>query len=146
MAAIQPIAEAPTNKEPGPASACRLNQEISAQDDPGRVVLAANFSTVGPMATPALLLRLPGTLRSGDPILVRIGEHTVLKTSVRDCAASECVAAGDLSEEEWSRIIAASDLQVTFPLSDGKLVYIKLAVDGLVDAAAALAVTRGGGS
>jgi invasion protein IalB len=140
-----PLADA-VPAETSKASACRLNQEVPAQDEPGRVILSANLSTVGPRASPALMLRLPGTFHSGDSILLRINDEDVLRTSVRDCTDSECVAANDLSEEDWGRIIAASDIQVTFPMSDGKQVYVKLVVAGLADGAAALKAAQRGGT
>lgn len=143
--AVPPLADA-APAEPIKASACRLNQEVPAQDEPGRVVLSANLSTVGPRASPALMLRLPGSFRSGDSILLRIDDTDVLRSSVRDCTEFECVAANDLSEEDWARIIAAQDIQVNFPMSDGKQVYVKLGVDGLADGAAALEAAQRGGS
>ena len=120
-------------------NACRLNQEVPAPEEPSRILLAANLSVVGPLEKPALMLRLPATFRPGDSIALRIDEDLAVRTAVRDCTTSECVAASDLSDENWDRLIGAQSLQIMFPIRDGKIVFLNLGVDGLSDAAGALA-------
>ena len=126
--------DAPTSSN----NACRLNQEVVDPEDPSRVILAANLTVVGPLKRPALMLRLPATFQSGDSITVRIDQERAVRTAVRDCSERECVAASDLSQDDWPRMTSAKDLQVMFRMSDGKIVFVTLGVEGLSEAAAAL--------
>jgi invasion protein IalB len=130
--------EAPVNA----GNACRLNQEVPDPGQPGQAILAANLSTVGPLRTPALMLRLPPTFRPGNSITLRIDQDRSVRTAVRDCTERECLAASDLSDEDWQRMIAAGELQVMFAVADGNMVFIDLGVDGLAEAAAALDVAQ----
>jgi invasion protein IalB len=119
-------------------NSCRLNQEVAAPEEPSRILLAANLSVVGPLEKPALMLRLPVTFRAGDSIALRIDQDLAVRTSVRDCTPSECVAASDLSNENWDRLVGAESLQIMFRMRDEKMVFLNLGVDGLADAAGAL--------
>jgi invasion protein IalB len=69
---------------------------------------------------------------------MRIDQDASLRTTIRDCTEHECVAASDLSDEDWQRLLGATALQVMFPMSDGKIVFVDLGVDGLPEAASAL--------
>jgi invasion protein IalB len=126
--------DAPANSN----NACRLNQEVVAPEDTARVILAANLSVVGPFKKPALMLRLPPTFQAGDSITLRIDQDRAVRTVIRDCSERECVAARDLSDEDWPRLTSAKDLQVMFRMTDGKTVFVTLGVDGLSEAAEAL--------
>ena len=139
-------------------NACRINQEIAAPGLPGlgqnavreqtagrtpdqppaAVIIAANFSLVGPKRTPAAMLRLPATARAGDAISLRFDDETVITTIVRDCAATECLAAGTLSDSDWAHLSAAKSLRVTFPAAGRQWVLLDLPVEGLAAAVAAL--------
>jgi invasion protein IalB len=119
-------------------NSCRLNQEVAAPEEPSRILLAANLSVVGPQEKPALLLRLPGTFKAGDSIALRIDQDLAVRTAVRDCTPSECVAASDLSDDNWTRLVGAESLQIMFRMRDGKMVFLNLGTSGLGDAAAAL--------
>jgi invasion protein IalB len=132
------VAIGPGETEPEAPNACRLNQEVRDPQQPGQIVLAANLSTVGPFRKPALMLRLPPTFRPGNSIALRIDQDRVVRTAVRDCSASECLAASDLSDEDWARLIAAMELQVMFPVTEGSMAFVDLSVAGLSDAAASL--------
>ena len=125
------------SKEATNRNACRLNQEVSAEDQPNHIVVAANLSLVGPLRKPALMLRLPGKFHAGDAVSLRLGAETIA-TAVRDCAADECVAASALSDQAWNHLVAAKTMQVVFPVAGGQSAFIALSVDGLVEAAAAL--------
>jgi invasion protein IalB len=132
------VAVGPGDAPANAGNACRLNQEVTAPDDAGQVILAANLSVVGPLKKPALMVRLPPTFQAGDSITLRIDQDRVIRTAIRDCSERECVAASDLSEEDWPRLVAAEELQVMFRMADGKTVFVPLGTDGLSEAAEAL--------
>ena len=126
-------------------NACRINQEMPAApqnagsgETPGQVIVAANFSLIGPQRTPAAMLRLPVTARPGDAVGLRFDDGTVVQTMVRDCAATECLAAGTLTTADWEHLSTARSLQVTFPAVDRQWVLLDLPVQGLSTAIAAL--------
>jgi invasion protein IalB len=123
------------------ANACRVNQEMVApQQDagPGQVIVAANFSLVGPNQTPAAMLRLPVTARAGDMVGFRFDDGAMAQSKVRDCAATECLAAWTLTNSDWERLSTARSLQVTFPATGRQWVLLDLPVQGLAAAIAAL--------
>jgi len=127
-------------------NACRINQEMpapeasgQASEQPAKVLIAANFSLVGERRSPAAMLRLPPTAQPGDTITLKFDDGAIVKTMVRDCAASECFATGALSEADWNRLALAKSLQVTFPVADRQWVLLDLPVEGLSTAMAALA-------
>jgi invasion protein IalB len=126
-------------------NACRINQEMPAlpQDTasaerPAKVIVAANFRLVGPKRMPAAMLRLPVTARPGDPVGLRFDDGAVVQTMVRDCAATECLAAGTLTQADWEHLSTAKSLQVTFPVSGRQWVLLDLPLQGLSIAIAAL--------
>jgi invasion protein IalB len=126
-------------------NACRINQEMPAPQQgsgagqgPGQVIIAANFSLVGEKRMPAAMLRLPSTARAGDTISLRFDDGAVVNTTVRDCAATECVAAGTLNAQDWEHLSQAKSLQVIFPAAGGQPVLLDLPVNGLSKAMAAL--------
>jgi invasion protein IalB len=128
--------------KPSAANACRINQEMpenpasapSPAQVPGQVIVAVNFSLVGPRRTPSAMLRLPPTARAGDVIALRFDDSSVVKTMVRDCADSECLAAGTLSPEDWRHLSTTNSLQVTFPTLARQWVILNLPVQGLAAA------------
>jgi invasion protein IalB len=132
------VAVGPDDAPVNAGNACRLNQEVPDPQAQGQIILAANLSTVGPLRKPALMLRLPPTFRPGNSITLRIDQDRIVRTAVRDCSERECVAASDLSDEDWQRLIMASELQVMFAVQSGSNVFVDLGVDGLSEAAAAL--------
>lgn len=137
----------PVVKPPG-GNACRINQEMPASgENPGaspggqvpgqvqrQVIVAVNFSLVGPRRTPSAMLRLPPTARAGDVITLRFDDSSVVKTMVRDCADRECLAAGTLSPEDWQHLSATNSLQVIFPALARQWVILNLPVQGLAAA------------
>lgn len=133
---------APSKAPAGAANTCRLNQEVTAQENASRVIFAANFSLVGPRRKPAMMLRVPPTFHAGDAISLRFDGEQTIASAVRDCSANECVAASALSDRDWDRIVAARSMQIVFPLAGGQMAFVDLAVDGLAPAAAALAVAE----
>jgi invasion protein IalB len=96
--------------------------------------VAVNFSLVGPRRTPSAMLRLPPTAQAGDIITLRFDDSSVVKTMVRDCADTECLAAGTLSPEDWQHLSATNSLQVTFPALARQWVILNLPVQGLAAA------------
>ncbi|MCH8858432.1 MAG: invasion associated locus B family protein [Proteobacteria bacterium] len=128
--------------ETQPRNTCRVNQEVTARNDTSHVIMAANLSLVGLQQRPALMLRLPPTARPGDRIVVWLDDSEAVETSVRDCLVDECIAASDLSQAQWRRLIGAQSLQITFPTIDGQTAFVDLAVDGLVEAVAAMVVAQ----
>jgi invasion protein IalB len=138
--------ETPGTASAATGNACRINQEMpapqakeEAASQPAKVLIAANFSLVGVKRTPAAMLRLPATAQPGDTINLRLDDGTTVKTMVRDCASTECLATGALSESDWNRLASAKSLQVTFPVAAGQWVRLDLPVEGLATAMAALA-------
>ena len=128
---------------PAKPNACRVNREMPAPQQDGapgeaQVIVAANFSLIGPKQVPAAMLRLPATARPGDAISLRFDDGAVVKTMVRDCAATECLAAGTLTESDWDRLSAARSLQISFPAAGRQWVLLDLPVQGLSAAIAAL--------
>jgi invasion protein IalB len=130
-------------------NACRINQEMPApeannqpSEQPAKVLIAANFSLVGERRSPAAMLRLPPTAQPGDTITLKFDDGAIVKTMVRDCAASECFATGTLSEADWNRLASAKSLQVTFPVAGRQWVLLDLPVEGLSMAMAALALAE----
>ncbi|HMI95208.1 MAG TPA: invasion associated locus B family protein [Micropepsaceae bacterium] len=134
--------------KPASANACRINQEMPASGDnpaaapevqvPGQVIVAVNFSLVGPRRTPSAMLRLPPTARAGDVITLRFDDLSEVKTTVRDCDAKECLAAGTLVPDEWKHLSATNSLQITFPALARQWVILNLPVEGLPAAMDAL--------
>ena len=137
----------PVVKPPG-GNACRINQEMPASGGnpgaspaaqiPGQVIVAVNFSLVGPRRTPSAMLRLPPTARAGDVITLRFDDSSLVKTMVRDCAETECLAAGTLSPAEWQHLSATNSLQLTFPALARQWVILNLPIQGLAAAIDAL--------
>jgi invasion protein IalB len=127
-------------------NSCRINQEIAEPDEenaaaqteqnPRRVIIAANFSLLG--RQPAIMLRLPATARDGDVITLHFDNRASVTTIVRDCKPEECVAAGSLTSADWSRLSATKTLQVSFPVLHRQWVLLNVPVDGLSTAIAAL--------
>ena len=127
------------------ANACRINQEMpvspqgpASAEAPGQVLVAANFRLVGPRRMPAAMLRIPVTARPGDPVALRFEDGAQVPTMVRDCAATECLAAGSLTDAEWDHLSTAKSLQVTFPVTGRQWVLLDLPLEGLPAAIAAL--------
>jgi invasion protein IalB len=121
-------------------NACRVNQEIRAPGAPqdSEVLAAANFGLLGAKRTPALMLRLPPTAETGDPVRLRVDDGDIVTTMVRECADGECLAAGSLSAAEWDKLSQARTLQIAFPAAGKQAVLLDLPVDGLRDAIAAM--------
>jgi len=134
--------------KPSSGNACRINQEMPASGEnpasapavqvPGRVagqvIVAVNLSLVGTRRTPSAMLRLPPTARAGDVITLRFDDSSVVNAMVRDCADTECLAAGTLSPEDWQHLSATNSLQVTFPALARQWVILNLPVQGLAAA------------
>ena len=122
-------------------NACRINQEMPASAEspavgpsPSQVIVAVNFSLVGPRRTPSAMLRLPPTARAGDVVTLRFDDSSEVKTMVRDCADRECLAAGSLRPEDWRHLSTTNSLQVTFPALTRQWVILNLPVQGLAAA------------
>jgi len=131
---------APPAKAP---NACRINREMPAPapneaSSGAQVIIAANFSLIGPKRVPAAMLRLPVTARPGDAIGLRFDDGAEVQTKVRDCAPTECLAAGTLTASDWDHLSTARSLQVSFPAANRQWVLLDLPVDGLSTAIAAL--------
>jgi len=148
-AAAAPAAAGAEAAKTARANACRVNQEMPAPEQnsapgdatgetPRQVIIAANFSLVGAKRTPAAMLRLPSTARAGDVITLRFDDETEVRTMVRACAGTECMAAGTLSDADWTRLSAARSFQVTFPAAGRQWVLLNLPVEGLAAAIAAM--------
>ena len=103
-----------------------------------QVILTVNLSLVGPTKRPALMLRLPATLKADDVVTLRNGESFAIDAVVRECDEEECMAADSLTDEEWMRLVAADALQVVFPFDETQLVSVDVGVNGLPAAVAAL--------
>jgi hypothetical protein len=141
----------------GRINSCRVNGEMPAPEavaapspiaaatppvaapKPQAVLVAANFSMLGPMKRPALMLRLPPTARAGDVVGLRLDGGYAVRTAVRDCTAQQCLAAGALSDEDWAHLVVTKALQISFPAANRQGVLVDLPVDGLTEAAGALA-------
>ena len=140
----------PAAAAPGNGNACRINREMPASGEnstaapqvqaqvPGQVIVAVNFSLVGPRRTPSAMLRLPPTARAGDIIALRFDDLSEMKTMVRDCDANECLAAGTLTPDDWQHLSATNSLQLTFPALARQWVILNLPVEGLAAAIDAL--------
>jgi invasion protein IalB len=138
-------ASAPATAKAVISNACRINQEMPASpqnpasaEAPVPVIVAANFRLVGPKRMPAAMLRLPVTARPGDPVGLRFDDGSVVQTMVRDCAKTECLAAGTLTQADWEHLSTAKSLQVTFPVTGRQWVLLDLPLQGLSTAIAAL--------
>jgi invasion protein IalB len=132
------------NVKPSGGNACRINQEMPASAEsptgplPSQVIVAVNFSLVGPRRTPSAMLRLPPTAQAGDVITLRFEDSSVVKTMVRDCAPTECLAAGTLTPQDWQHLSTTNSLQVTFPALARQWVILNLPIQGLAAAIDAL--------
>ena len=142
-ASAQAAQSAPTPA--GAGNACRINQEMPASGEgpaqgppPAQVIVAVNFSLVGPRRTPSAMLRLPPTARAGDVITLRFDDLSEVKTMVRDCTLTECLAAGTLTPDHWQHLSATNSLQVMFPALARQWVILNLPVQGLAAAIDAL--------
>ena len=138
-------ADPPAANPAGGGNACRINQEMPASGEipaqgppPAQVIVAVNFSLVGPRRTPSAMLRLPPTARAGDVIALRFDDLSEVKTTVRDCTATECLAAGTLTPDVWQHLSATNSLQVMFPALARQWVILNLPVQGLAAAIDAL--------
>lgn len=122
------------------ANACRVNQEVlpAAANAGTGPVIAVNLSLVGARKIPALMVRLPATAQAGDSIGLRFDNRNDVKAMVRDCGAGQCIAAGNLSGEEWTRLRTAKAVQVRFPTAGGQMVLVDLKLEGLDAAIAAM--------
>ena len=148
MAGLGPLAQsgAPASSSASSGNACRINREMAAPpqtatigttESPSDVILAANFSLVGPKRVPAVMLRLPATARAGDAISLRFDDQTAINTMVRECA-TECLATGDLTSAEWAHLSTAKSLKVMFPAAGRQWVLLDLPTEGLSEAILAL--------
>jgi invasion protein IalB len=147
---LEPTASrvAPDTPKTATRSSCRINQEMPAPEQntttpsapatPRQVIVAANFSLVGPNRTPAAMLRLPATARRGDVIGLRFEDQAVVNATVRDCTATQCLATGTLSLADWAHLEKAKTLQVAFPVMNRQWVLLNLPVEGLSAAIDAL--------
>jgi invasion protein IalB len=132
---------APANTGPR-INTCRVNQEVAAAGDPRHVIVAANLSVVGANRSPSLMLRLPATARAGDKIALTLDDDHALDTIVRACTERECLAAGGLTREDWTRLVASRALHVTFPAVGRQMVFVDLDSDGLAEAASAMTLAQ----
>jgi invasion protein IalB len=69
---------------------------------------------------------------------LRFDDGAVAQTKVRDCGATECLAAWTLTDSDWEHLATARSLQVTFPATGRQWVLLDLPVQGLASAIAAL--------
>ena len=106
--------------------------------NPPQVILTVSLSLVGPTKRPALMLRLPATLKPDDVVTLRDDDSFAIDAVVRECDEQECMAADSLTDEEWMRLVAADTLQVVFPFDETQLVSVDVGVNGLPAAVAAL--------
>ncbi len=120
---------------------CRVNQEVAPPGLPNQVLLAANLSRSAGHP-PVVMLRLPPTAHNGDTIMLRFG-GAKLKTPVHGCSQSECVATAELSDEDWSALIAADGLQAILPTSVGQRALVDISSEGLAQAVAAMNKAEG---
>jgi invasion protein IalB len=139
------VGNAGTNAE----SACRVRYEAAApqpadsntgapQAADTTVVLSVSLSLVGAAQSPALMLRLPATLKEGDTVTIRDRDAFTFDVVARDCSERECIAAASLSAEQWDGITRAAALEVVFPLDETQRVSVYVPTDGLGDALSAL--------
>ena len=147
--ALAAAAASPGAAKAAKTNSCRINQEMpasppntdsAAASSPASqpVIVAANFRLVGPKRMPAAMLRLPVTARPGDPVSLRFEDGANVPTPVRDCAKSECLAAGTLTQADWDHLSIAKTLRVMFPATGRQWVMLDLPLDGLAAAIAAL--------
>lgn len=133
---------AKSNSAQESGNACRVNQEIRApgasQGSSADVLAAANFSLLGAKRTPALMLRLPPTAEAGDPVRLKVDDGDIVTTTVRECAAGECLAVSSLADGEWDKLARAKTLQIAFPAAGKQPVLLDLSVEGLREAMAAM--------
>jgi invasion protein IalB len=141
-----PPIDRPDETDAGAETACRLRHEVrapeadanSAAPPPPQVLLTVSLSLVGPEKRPALMLRLPATLKPDDVVTLRSGENLAIDAAVRECDEAECMAADSLTDEEWANLVSADALQVVFALDDSQRVAVDVGVDGLPAAVIAL--------
>jgi len=143
-----PPIDRPDEMDAGADTVCRLRHEVrapgteadanSAAPPPPQVLLTVSLSLVGPEKRPALMLRLPSTLKPDDMITLRSGDSLAIDTTVRECDEAECMAADSLTDEEWSQLVSADALQVVFALDESQRVAVDVGVNGLPAAVVAL--------
>jgi invasion protein IalB len=134
LASVAPD-EGDADEKAASANACRVNQEVPARA--GQMPIAANFSLAGPRRQPAITLRLPATAHPGDAIELRADDLAPMRVTVGNCETGECMATGDLGEEDWAHVRAARSLKLTLPAADGQRT-IDLPVQGLAAAVTAM--------
>lgn len=125
-----------------PVTVCRINQEVTSKDRPDEVIMAVNFSVVGATQRPALMLRLPPTAKANPAIALRFADGYSMDIPVRDCTDGECIAATELSDEIWNRLLRAELLQIAIPAIDGQIALIDLSLGGFADAVDALTAAQ----
>ena len=88
------------------------------------------------------MLRLPPTARDGDVIVLRADDVIRARAVVHGCAANECLAAADIADDDWNRLLAARALLVSFPALNRQSVLVDISADGLADAARAMTAAQ----
>jgi invasion protein IalB len=131
-----------SNSAPARFNACRVNQEVTAAGNPDHVIIAANLSVVGANRSPVLMLRMPPTAQTGEKIALELEEGPALETTVRSCTKRECLAAGEPTREDWTRLVASRTLRVTFPAPGRQMVFVDLGTNGLAEAASAMTLAQ----
>jgi invasion protein IalB len=121
---------------------CRINQEVSVRDRPNEVILAANFRVLHAAERTLIVMRLPPTAHVGDKIVLRFDED-VLKIPVHECSEVQCLARAELELERWEILLQSAALQAVLPAAGGRRALVGIPVDGLAQAAAALAKAQG---
>jgi invasion protein IalB len=146
--AVAGAVSAPDPATPEPAApathlvtTCRINQEVASKDRPDEVIMAVNFSVVGAAQRPALMLRLPSTAKANSAIALRIDDNS-MTIPVRNCTDKECIAASELSDETWNRLLRASLLEISIPAAGGQFVLLDLSLKGFADAVDALTAAQ----
>jgi invasion protein IalB len=125
---------------------CRINHEVADRARPGQVpdkiIVAVNLGTIGTPKRAVVMLRLPPTAQTGDVALLRADDETRARVSVTACSATECAAGGPIADEDWEQLLDARSLQVAFPARNRQRVLVDIPVNGLADAAHAMAAAQ----
>ena len=116
---------------------CRMARAY--RDNNGRLILTVAFRFAGAPKVLTLIVRFPPVGRKGQYLLFGLGKQSTLKLPVFACAKDSCVAVGALVPAAKSLLLSSPQAQAILPPStDGKQYTIRISLDGLPAALAAM--------
>lgn len=116
---------------------CRMARAY--RDNSGRLILTLAFRYAGLPKVLTMIVRFPPVGRKGQFLLLVLGKQSTLKLPVFDCDRDSCVAVGAMVPTATSLLLSSAQGRVVLPPTpDGKQYTIRIQLDGLPEALAAM--------